>query len=503
VLIVETIAKIRRKHFVEGHGIKRICRDMHLSRNTVRKVVRGGKTEFGYRRRKQPRPRLGAFEERLTELLKEDWKQPRKKRQMALALFEELRREGYEGAYDAIQRFVKAWREKKAGVPSDAYIPLAFAPGEAYQFDWSHEKVILGGQPQTVKVAHFRLANSRMTFVAAFPRETQEMLLEAHNLAFAFFGGVCRKGIYDNLSTAITKILKGKERKFNPRIEQMWSHFLVDPVACTPAAGWEKGQVENQVRNIRRWLFVPKPRFKDMEELNAWLESRCRELAATRMHPENQEQTIAEAFAEEKESLIPWPGPFEAYKEKECRVSSTSLVRYDHNHYSVDCAAAGRTATLRIWADRIQVMYEETLIADHPRQFGRGKTLYDPWHYLAVLERKPGALRNGAPFREWPLPSGLAEALSSLAQRPGGDRECVTLLVAAKDHGLEAVNRACLEAVRDATVRSEVILNLLLRARDGEEPGEVTIPSKLKLTEEPVADCGRYDQLLEACHASP
>lgn len=503
MLTVETIGKIRRLRLVDGCSIKAISRKLRVSKNTVRKVLRSGETAFEYRRQNQPKPVLGGFEKRLEEILEEDWKQPRKKRLTAKGIHSRLQEQGYQGAYDSIQRFVRKWRAQKAQVARDVYIPLVFDPGDAYQFDWSCETVVLGGVFQEVKVAHFRLAHSRMTFVTAFPRETLEMVLESHNRAFAFFGGTCRRGIYDNMPTAVDKVLKGKDRKFNARMVQMWSHFLVEPVACTPAAGWEKGQVESQVRDVRRWLFTPTPRFDDMAALNDWLRSRCEELAVTRKHPEHKERTVAQAYAEEQQTLIPWPGPFDAFVEKECRVSSLSLVGHDRNHYSVACVAARGVATLRIRADRIQVLHEQRLIADHPRRFGRGKTVYDPWHYLPVLERKPGALRNGAPFRDWALPQALGTIISRLEKRPGGDRECVKILVAARDHGLPAVDLACQQALDQRAIRSEVVLNLLLRSKDPEDPPPVPVPEGLKLRMEPVADCSRYDRLREACHATP
>ena len=152
-----------------------------------------------------------------------------------------------------------------------AYIPQSFDPGESFQFDWSYELVELGGEPVRVRVAHFRLCYSRMPFCVAYTRESLEMVLDAHVRAFEYFGGSCRKGIYDNLKTVVTKVLTGKDRTFNRRFLNLASHYLFEPVACTPAAGWEKGQVENQVRFIRNRLFVPRLKFADIEELNQWL----------------------------------------------------------------------------------------------------------------------------------------------------------------------------------------------------------------------------------------
>ncbi|WP_230632421.1 IS21 family transposase [Chromobacterium violaceum] len=182
-----------------------------------------------------------------------------------------------------MQRYVRAWNASATKtIRTQAFVPLSFAPGEVGQFDWSYEHVVLGGVTQTIKLAHFRLTYSRQMFVVAYPRETQEMVFDAHNRAFAFFGGVPHKMVYDNLKTVVEAVFAGKERQFNRRFLALANHYLFEPVACTPASGWEKGQVENQVGNIREWLFTPTPRFADFTGLNQWLELRCRELANRR-----------------------------------------------------------------------------------------------------------------------------------------------------------------------------------------------------------------------------
>ena len=193
----------------------------------------------------------------------------------------------------------RSWQRERSAT-AEAYVPLFFAPGEAYQFDWSHEIVLINGVTVTVKVAHVRLCHSRMMFVRAYPRETQEMVFDAHDRAFAFFGGACTRGIYDNMKTAVETVFVGKDRQYNRRFLQMCSHYLVQPVACTPASGWEKGQVENQVGLVRERFFTPRLRFKSYEELNAWLLDKCVAYAKAHRHPEQPEQTIWEVFEEER-----------------------------------------------------------------------------------------------------------------------------------------------------------------------------------------------------------
>jgi hypothetical protein len=254
---------------------------------------------------------------------------------------------GYAGAYDSVQRFVKQWKSSQQGVRlTQAYVPLVFAKGDACQFDWSQEQVELGGVLQTIKVAHFRLAYSRQMFVVAYPRERQEMVLDAHCRAFAFFGGVPARVIYDNLKTVVDTVLAGKSRQFNRRFLTLANHYLFEPVACTPASGWEKGQVENQVGNVREWLFTPLARFASFAELNAWLAIRCTELAQRR-HPTQPQHSIATCFAEEQMLLRPVTAGFDGYVEQMLRVSSTCLVRADRNRYSVPAHFASLAVSVR------------------------------------------------------------------------------------------------------------------------------------------------------------
>ena len=272
---METIGKIRRRGLRDGESISGLARSLQLSRNTVRKYLKDG-TEPAYKRKPQPGPQLGPWCGRLDEWLHGDGLLPKARRRTARRLFECLQAEGYAGAYDSVQRHVRQWKiEAGRATSTKAFVPLFFASGDVAQFDWSYEHVVLGGATTTIKLAHFRLAYSRQMFVVAYPREAQEMVLDAHNRAFAFFGGVPRKVIYDNLKTVVDAVFAGKERQFNRRFLALASHYLFEPVACTPASGWEKGQIENQVGNVREWLFTPTPRFADFAALNAYSLDLC------------------------------------------------------------------------------------------------------------------------------------------------------------------------------------------------------------------------------------
>jgi transposase len=300
VIGVELIGQIRRAFFEQRRAIKEISRDLRVSRTTVRKVVRSGRTTFKYAREVQPSPKLGEWMGPLTEIVEAEARLPKRERRSTQRLFEELRGRGYDGAHDSVHRFVKEWREERARVPSQAFVPMSFAPGEAYQFDWSHETITLQGLPLMVKAAQMKLSHSRMPFVRTYFRETQELVFDAHDRAFAFYGGACRRGIYDNMKTAVEAIFIGKARQYNRRFLQMCSHHLIEPVACSPASGWEKGQVENQVGNLRDQLFRPKPRVSSLAELNGWLEDQCVAYAKRTTHPEFKDRTIWDVFQEER-----------------------------------------------------------------------------------------------------------------------------------------------------------------------------------------------------------
>ena len=333
-----------------------------------------------------------------------------------------------------------------------------------------------------------RLCHSRMPFVRAYPRESQEMVFDAHERAFAFFKGACTRGIYDNMKTAVDAVFVGKERAYNRRFAQMCAHHLVEPVACTPASGWEKGQVENQVGVIRQRLFTPRLRFQSYDELNAWLLDQCIVWAKAQPHPEVRDRTIWEMFEAERSSLIPYAGSFDGFHAvpaptpwrqaamgTPATVSKTCLVRFDTNKYSVRASAVGRPVEIRAYADRVEFRQDGSVVGEHRRVFGRDQTVFDPWHYVPVLAREPGALRNGAPFKDWILPASLERVRRKLAKAPRGDRQMVDILSAVLTDGLIAVEAAPhpkavgrlgdpegAEALGDGVHSADVILNILV-----------------------------------------
>ena len=495
---MESIGKIRRRHLVNGESISAIARSLNLSRNTVKKYL-NATAEPTYQRQRQPKPQLGAFQATLEQWLELDRALPKAQRRTARRLFECLQAEGYRGAYDSIQRYVRAWSATATKtVRTQAFVPLSFAPGEVGQFDWSYEHVVLGGVTQTIKLAHFRLTYSRQMFVVAYPRETQEMLFDAHNRAFAFFGGVPHKMVYDNLKTVVEAVFAGKERQFNRRFLALANHYLFEPVACTPASGWEKGQVENQVGNIREWLFTPTPRFADFTSLNQWLETRCRELAGRR-HP-TQAASIADVLQMEQPHLRPVTMPFDGYVEQLLRVSSTCLVSVDRNRYSVPAEWAGKVVSVRISAGTIRIVADGQELACHTRHFGREQLVCEPWHYLSILETKPGALRHGLPFIEWVLPPAIEAVRQQVLKQSKGDRAFAEILLAARESGLERLEVACQLAQRQGKPSAAIVLNELRRLACPPRVAALATPDTLSLREEPVANCARYDALREAAY---
>ena len=482
------LSVIRRWHFREHLSIREIGRRTGLSRNTIRKYLRLGGVEPKFKVPDRP-SKLDPFADRLSTWLRTEAKKNRKQKRTMKQLHADLQSLGYHGSYGRVAAFAREWkgdlqRELQTS-GRGTFVPLAFDPGEAFQFDWSEDWAIIGNERTKLQVAHTKLSYSRAFIVRAY-------LLQTH----------------DNMRTAIDKVGRGKERDVNVRFLAMASHYLFEPEFCNPASGWEKGQVEKNVQDARHRFFQPVPRFPSLEALNDWLEHRCKEFWQQTAHGKMR-GTVADIWAEEVQALMPTSRLFDGFVEYTKRVSPTCRVHLERNRYSVPASFANRPVSLRVYPDRIVVAAEGLIICEHRRIIDRshdrpGQTVYDWRHYLAVVQRKPGALRNGAPFTE--LPEAFRTLQQHLLKKPGGDREMVDILALVLQHDEQAVLSAVDMALKSGVATKTHVLNLLHRLVDGKSstPPTIDAPQALVLTNEPKANVERYDALrkAEVRHAS-
>ena len=504
---MDMIGRIRHLYARKNKSEREISRMTGLSRNTVAKWLHGevdGPPR--YRRSEQPN-KLTAFHDALMLALKADARRPKHERRTAKALYAEIRQAGYEGGYTRVTDFIRAWRQSEGqGAAVNAFVPLAFELGEAFQFDWSEEGMVIGGIYYRVQVSHMKLCASRAFWLVAYPSQGHEMLFDAHTRSFAALGGVARRGIYDNMKTAVDKVKKGKGRIVNARFAVMCAHYLFDADFCNVASGWEKGVVEKNVQDSRRrvWIDAREQRFGSMGELNAWLGERCRQLWQEIKHPEHQQFSVAEMLEHERSHLMPMPPAFDGYVEEAARVSSTCLVSVGRNRYSVPCELAGQMVSTHLYPTRVKVAAGDVIVADHERLSDKGKIRYDWQHYIPLVQRKPGALRNGAPFMD--LPEPLQRLRRALLRESGGDRLMAKVLALVPAAGLDAVLVAVELALEGAPpsgrVSAEHVVNVLARLNAAPRPANVA--TMLQVLTPPIADTARYDRLRdlqEADHA--
>src|ERR1700748_2617373 len=481
---------IRRWHKREHVPIREISRRLGVSRNTIRKYLRSELVEPKFQIPDRP-SKLDPYAEKLSAWLRREENRARKQRRTVKQVHGDLVSLGYDASYNRVAAFARAWKEEcrqgQRTAGRGTFVPLAFGPGEAFQFDWSEDFAVIGSTRTKLQVAHSKLAHTRPFIVRAYLLQTHEMLFDAHHHAFRVLGGVPRRGIYDNMRAAVDKVGRGKERSVNLRFQAMTSHYLFEPEFCNPASGWEKGQVEKNVQDARHRLWQSMPPFKDLDGLNDWLEQRCRELWGQTAHGKDP-GTIADVWAQEVEALRPVGRPFDGFMEYTKRVSSTCLIHLDRNRYSVPASFANRPVSLRVYPSKLVVAAEGQIICEHPRVIDRthsgpGRTIYDWRHYLAVIQRKPGALRNGAPFLE--LSDAFRRLQQHLLRRPGGDREMVEVLALVLHHDEQAV-LAAVELALEAGVPSKPhVLNLLARLLGEAPPASMSAPPGLALRVEP------------------
>src|SRR6478672_2907613 len=373
VLDMAFLSIIRRWHKRDHVPIREISRRTGVSRNTIRKYLRSDVIEPKFRVPDRP-SKLDPYAEKLSAWLRREAGRPRKQRRTAKQLYGDLVSLGYDGSYNRVAAFARVWKEECKRLQQTAgrgsFVPLSFAPGEAFQFDWSEDFAVIRGVRVKLQVAHVKLCYSRAFIIRAYLLQTHEMLFDAHNHAFRVLGGVPRRGIYDNMRTAVDKVGRGKERSVNVRFSAMTSHYLFEAEFCNPASGWEKGQVEKNVQDARRRFWQKLPSFPNLSALNAWLEEGC--IAQWGQIPHGVlPGSIADVHTEEIASLMAMGRPFDGFVEHTKRVSPTCLIHFERNRYSVPASLANRPVSLRVYPERIVIAAEGQILCEHPRVIAR------------------------------------------------------------------------------------------------------------------------------------
>lgn len=306
---------IRRWHLRDHVSLREIAKRLGISRNTVRRYLRSGTIEPTYSRAAGPTV-LDGYAEKLSAWLKAETNRTRKQRRSLLQLHQDLCALGYTGSYDRVAAFARRWRQEQQERSQTSgwgtFVPLAFAPGDAFQFDWSEDSAVINGERTKLQIAQFKLCHSRAFFLRAYWLQTHEMLFDAHHHAFVAWGGIPRRGIYDSMKTAVDRVGRGKSREVNARFSSMVSHYLFDAQFCNPASGWEKGQIEKSVQESRRRIWQRLPHFSSLEALNDWLADECVRLWQQIRHPAC-DQSIWQIWSEERPFLMPVGQPFDGF----------------------------------------------------------------------------------------------------------------------------------------------------------------------------------------------
>ena len=493
-----TLSKLRRMVLRESVSVREAARRLRISRNTAKRwLSEPDMVEPVYPKRVAAERLIDAYTEHLQLWIKADSHRGKRERRTVKAYYEAIRAMGYSGAPTQVYLYCRAFKQSLDNAPRHAgFVPLSFELGEAFQFDWSCEYVIIGGLRRRLEVAHTKLAASRAYVLVAYFTQSHEMLFDAHTRAFTVLGGIPKRGIYDNMRTAVDKVGKGKERSVNARFESMTGHYLFEAEFCNRAAGWEKGRVEKNVQDRRRhiWREASERRWTSLAELNAWLIQACQDSWSELTHPDWPELTVADVLQDERTRLMALPKPFDGYVEQPARVTATALIHFQRNRYSVPCEWVNSVVSLRAYPEFLRVVSVHGEMVDLVRSFERDQTFYDWQHYITLIERKPGALRNGAPFKTMPEP--LQELQRQLLKNPGGDRVMAQVLSAVPLHGLESVLAAIEIALQTGRVSAEHVLNTLAHLKDQSKPmavGEVDTPLTLQIP--PMANVTRYDSL--------
>ena len=456
---VEMYARVRRACIVEGMSVREAAREFGLHRDTVRKMLKYS-IPPGYRRRKPARrPKLEPYVGVIDRILEDDKVAPKKQRHTAKRIHERLRAEyGFRGGYTIVKDYVRERRRRLR----EMFVPLSHPPGHA-QCDFGQAKAVIGGVERKIHYFVLDLPHSDGCFVKAYPAETTEAFCDGHMSAFTFLGGVPRSILYDNTRLAVAKILGDGRRKRTRVFSELVSHYLFEDRFGRPGKGNDKGKVEGLVGYARRNFLVPIPSYRSFDELNAHLEEKCLERMERRLR--GHKETIGERMVRDIDVLLPLPStPYDASDKHTTRVSSLSLVRYRTNDYSVPVAYGHREVLVRGYVDRVVISCGVEVIARHRRSYQRDDYVFNPIHYLPLLEQKTGALDQAAPLAGWELPEEFETLRRLMQSRMGrrGKREYVQVLRLMENFRKEEVHKAVGDALKLGAISFDAIKHLLL-----------------------------------------
>ena len=449
MLTVDQHAAIRHAFYNEDKGIREIARDLGVSRQSVRKAIASLTPPRYTQSRPRPAPKLDAFRERILALLDEQAAQPRKQRYTTGKIYQLLATEGYTGSESRLRAYIGELKQRRKRPKT--FLPLQFQPGQDAQADWGEAQVVIAGERVTVQLFVMRLCYARRTFACCFPTQRQEAFFAGHVAAFSFFGGVPQRISYDNLTTAVAPIFTGRTRSERTAFTAFRSYYLFESHFCNLNAGHEKGQVEHGVGYIRRNALVPLPEVASFEELNQLLLHWCEQQDARRVH--GQPEPIGVMWAEEQPHLRPLPPqPYPCCVTTTATLTPYSQVVFETNRYSVPVEKAVRQLVVRAFPLRVELLDGETLLASHPRCYGREQDVLEPLHYLPLLAQRPGAFEHAKPIQRWKesWPPSYLRLLARLrVQWPDGRgvREFVAVLQLHQQHPAALIAQAVEQAL--------------------------------------------------------
>lgn len=468
---MDQYAFIRTAHRVYGKNISELARMTGHSRNTVKKAIR--EEPWGYKEREhQPYPTLGPYHSIIEEWLKNDKEQPRKQRHTARRVFSRLQEEhGYSGSEVTVRRYVRTARLEFGLDPSNqVFIPCEPDVGREAEVDWGIATAILAGVPTQLKFFCMRSKYSGKHFVRFYRCERQEAFFDAHRKAFEFFGGIFGVLIYDNLTTAVRKVLEGRDRLEQEGFRKFKAFHSFEARFCTPGSGHEKGGVEGLVGFARRNYMVPVPTATCLDDLNEKMLQRCISYGVHKMT--GREQSVDEFYEREIGHLLPLPStPYSLSIPHEARVDKYATVIVDRNRYSVPCRYVGQKLRVLLHVELVEIYAGGKKLAEHERLFGNCKWSLIPDHYLEIIQQRPMSFNSARPIRQWRerWPAVLHQLLNSFCLSQGetkGIKDFISVLMLYRQHAPEEVEAAVALALEKNISTSEGVEHILIFTRE-------------------------------------